>query len=85
MLRITKKTIDGEGELITLEGKLVGPWVDEFRHVVDDAATHRKLDLSALSFADTEGIRLLQEMVQQGATLTDRTSFVASLLTKVLP
>ena len=85
MLRVTKRMMDDERELMMLEGKLVGPWVDELRQIVASTSTIHKLDVSTLSFADADGLQLLRDMLQHGATLTDGNSFVASLLAKVLP
>lgn len=85
MLRITKQILEDEGELITLEGKLIGPWVVECRQVVASTLRLRKIDISSLSFADVSGLQFLQEILNSGVELTDGTSFVASLLTKVLP
>lgn len=85
MLRITRRILDHESELITLEGKLIGPWVEELRQVAGSTSRLRKIDVSSLSFADADGLQLLRDILQEGAELTDGTSFVSSLLTQVLP
>jgi len=51
-----------------LEGRLVGPWVDELRRIGDEALAQQKtltLDLEGVRFADHHGIALLQEMSQR--------------------
>ena len=82
MLRITRVPSDGLIRLI-VEGKLMGPWVDEFRQVCREAteaspAIH--LDLSALTFVDSAGTVLLAELIHGGVTIESRSNFVAELL-----
>lgn len=65
---------DGEKLLLGLEGRLVGPWVEELRSVwrqrVGTSATLQVIvDLGGLAAMDTSGRDLLEEMLQQGATL----------------
>jgi ABC-type transporter Mla MlaB component len=51
-----------------LEGRLVGPWVDELRRIGDQASAKKKtltLDLEGVRFADHQGIALLQEFSQR--------------------
>ena len=67
---------------IDLEGKLVGPWVDELRRVV---ATVRikdavRLNLEHLSFADAAGIDLLREFARAGMQLAGASPLIAGLL-----
>jgi hypothetical protein len=57
-----------------LEGRLVGPWVDELRAVWqrrgnDDKSLRSLVDLCGVTAMDTDGQRLLDELLQQGATL----------------
>jgi len=57
-----------------LEGRLVGPWVDELRTVWRSQAGGREglpltVDLCGLTAMDTGGQRLLDEILQHGATL----------------
>ena len=57
-----------------LEGRLVGPWVDELRRITNDAgaahdAARLTIDLCGLTGMDTEGQKLLEELLQRGATL----------------
>jgi hypothetical protein len=69
MLRIT---IHDEPKVQTmqLEGKIVGPWVDELRRTWCDAASSRgskklNLDLRDVAFVDDKGKRLLRDIYQQ--------------------
>jgi hypothetical protein len=57
-----------------LEGRLVGPWVDELRRVWQQGAgsgngSQLTVDLRGLTAMDTRGQRLLEELLQHGATL----------------
>jgi hypothetical protein len=57
-----------------LEGRLVGPWVEELRAVWQDQAKAAAglpltVDLCGLTAMDTGGQQLLDELLQNGATL----------------
>ena len=65
---------DQEALLFLLEGRLVGPWVDELRAVWQERIPGRGglplvVDLCGLTAMDTQGQRLLEELLQRGATL----------------
>jgi ABC-type transporter Mla MlaB component len=82
LLRITRSDEDGTIWL-RLEGKLLGPWVDEFRATVarEVNLTDRiKLDLAEVTFVDAEGLRLLRELAVNGHDIPKRSNFVAELL-----
>jgi hypothetical protein len=76
MLRITATT---GGELLKLEGKLLGPWVGELARACDRPRPPR-LDLAGLTFADAAGARLLRELLVRGATVAGSSTFIAELL-----
>lgn len=76
MFRITTRGADGE-LVLTLEGYLTGPWVQEleacWHNVVEAAPGARvQVDLSSLCRVDSEGRELLREMHQAGARLVAR-------------
>lgn len=82
MLRITRSEKDGTIWL-RLEGKLMGPWVDEFRATVAREASGKNrlnLDLDEVIFVDAEGLRLLRELTHLGHHIPKRSNFVAELL-----
>ena len=83
MLRITE-VVDGSGLLLKLEGKLREPWVEELaraaRRPLAEGRRPIRLDLSSVSFADEAGIRLLRELLRQGAEIDAASGFVAALL-----
>jgi len=83
MLRITRMVGDDSGEILKLEGKLQGPWVDEAHdaHAHSAAEASRTcLDLSGLTFADGEGAALLRELIRSGAQVVGCSSYIAELL-----
>ena len=64
-----------------LEGRLVGPWVEELRRVVDGAEPGGvTLDLGALSFADGDGLTLLRSLRDSGVELASPSPFMAALI-----
>lgn len=81
MLRVTR--ID-QGATVTckLEGRLLGPWVDETARLLAESArnTRLRLDLASVSFVDPAGADLLRELVRGGAIIVACSSFVGELL-----
>lgn len=68
MLRITN-TRSGKTTRIQLEGKLVGPWVEECRALFDgETALGQKLalDVTEVRYADQEGMKLLRHVAEAG-------------------
>lgn len=71
MLRITTQQKTDTISLI-VEGRLVGPWVDELRQVSRQHQAHSAhliVDLCALIAMDVRGHELLDELRRDGATL----------------
>ena len=71
VLRIT--TVPGAAgrQELRVEGRLVGPWVDELRRVTASpgAPDRLRIDLSAVTFADAAGVALVRGLVASGAEL----------------
>ncbi len=69
MLRITVQ--DGDGtQTIKLEGKIVGPWAEEFNRTWQLLATslgsrELHLDLRGVAFVDAKGRELLRRIYQE--------------------
>ena len=83
MLRLTRLGGAHLTQTIKLEGKLLRPWVDEVRKACapsTDAADRASLDLSALTFVDAAGEKLLRELIGQGIEVVACSSYVAELL-----
>jgi len=83
MLRITLENGAGSATF-RLEGKLTGPWVDEFERSWYEfrdkkPLTRVSVDLSEVSFIDSEGKKLLGWMYRLGAELC-----AAHLMTKYI-
>jgi len=73
MLKITTLT-NAESTTLKLEGRLAGPWVQELERCWDSTVgttTNHPLtvDLSAVTYVDSDGKDLLKKIHQQGAKL----------------
>lgn len=83
MLKITRIAENGAGLLVKLEGKLLQPWLGELTQVCmqPTIGTIRiRLDLSAITFVDEAGVRLLHELLDRGVGIAAVSGFVAELL-----
>lgn len=87
MLRIDSLN---ENELTTLnvEGKLVGPWVNELERCWQKiVAVHPpqlvRINLSAVGFIDSEGKQLLCRMRREGAVLVPTGCFMKSIVDEI--
>jgi hypothetical protein len=83
MLRLTRIAVTHTTQTIKLEGKLLGPWVDEVRNAcawgtVPSGRT--RLDLSALTFVDAAGVGLLRDLIDRGIEVVACSNYVAELL-----
>ncbi len=82
MLRIT--AIRNESQtILRLEGKLLEPWIEEFRGAFTRAKTQSGqvvFNLADLTYADEAGIRLLRDSAQMGVAISECSAFVAELL-----
>jgi len=83
MLRITQPVNSDQDLTVKLEGRLVGPWVDELQlaclaflntgRVLD-------LDLSHVTYADLEGAKLLVSLKLHGVKLKACSPFISEQL-----
>jgi ABC-type transporter Mla MlaB component len=83
MLRITRVAGPDSTPTLKLEGKLIGPWVEELKQICTQSVNsnrNMRLDLSAVSFVDPGGLRLLHELLGGGVTLAACSGLVAELL-----
>ena len=82
MLRIsTYETADVT--TMILEGRVIGPWVDEVRRAYHDTLAARRpvvLDLAGVTFVDGAGIVLLREIASRQTALANCTPFVSAQL-----
>jgi ABC-type transporter Mla MlaB component len=67
---------------VHLEGKLLEPWVSEVRTMIASLRADEsvRLNLEHLSFADRNGIALLQELRRGGVELSGCSALIAGLL-----
>jgi anti-anti-sigma regulatory factor len=85
MLRIARVN-DGTSDSIPtlkLEGKLLGPWVDELSCACEElqvAPNGFCLNLSAVTFIDSAGIKLLGDLIRRGTTLSQCSGFIEELM-----
>ena len=83
MLKITEVGQNDSGRTLKLEGKLLGPWVDELRNVCTQPLNRAEqvgLDLAAVTFVNAAGAELLRELIRKGIIITQCSAFVAELL-----
>jgi ABC-type transporter Mla MlaB component len=66
-----------------LEGKLVGPWVEELQRLSDEALSHKKavsLDLERVWFVDPRGVTLLRDLARREVAQVNCSQFVIQQL-----
>jgi CheY-like chemotaxis protein len=67
---------------ISLEGKLLAPWLTEVQAAVDAARAQGnvRLNLHHLHFADHDGLELLRRLKREGTDLTGASALIEGLL-----
>ena len=81
MLRITEQSHPAGRKAVVLEGRLVGPWVEELRRVIREAgAAEITVDLEAVSFADEDGVAALRGLRDSGVRIAGSSGFLAALI-----
>ena len=83
MLKITEIAQNDAGRTFKLEGKLLGPWVDELRNACTQPLALLEpvgLDLAAVTFVNAAGAELLRALIRRGIIITQCSAFVAELL-----
>lgn len=69
-----------------LEGKLVGPWVDEVRRLGEQALLHNKLvtlDLKDVRFVDAQGVALLRDLSRRQVSQLNCSQFLLQQMKEV--
>ena len=71
-----------------LEGKLIGPWVEELKQcwqkaVVDGPSSSMLVDLAGVTFIDCEGRALLREMRRQGVRLLSHGVLIDAMVAEI--
>jgi hypothetical protein len=83
MMMITVTESSESRRLYKVEGKLVGPWVHELKHACEELEippSCLRLDLGAVSFIDSAGVKLLDELIRRGATIVACSGFLVEML-----
>jgi ABC-type transporter Mla MlaB component len=68
---------------LTLEGRLLGPWVAELESAITATGfppARVRLDLSGVQYADASGVDLLQRLSRQGVHLEALSPFIRELV-----
>jgi len=86
VLKISIITDSDHAIQFQLEGKLVGPWVEELQRLSDEALSHQKsvsLDLERVSFVDSRGVALLRDLARRQVSQVNCSQFVTQQLKEV--
>ena len=88
MLKITT-LINAKATTVRLEGRLAGPWVQELERcwdsVVGTMTTHPlTVDLSAVTYVDSDGKDLLKKIHRQGARLVASGCLTSCIVTEIV-
>jgi len=87
MLKIAIIETSGQAVTLRLEGRVIGPWVEELRRSCEGAlgrGGRLTLDLAHVSFIDRHGIALFQDLGDRRVALRNCSPFVAEQLREVL-
>ena len=83
MLKISIIQRADDGIQFQLEGRLIGPWVEELRRLSDQALSQQKtvsLDLQKVWFVDLQGVDLLRDLARKRVTQINCSPFVCQQL-----
>lgn len=87
MLRIVEENATNSSMTLRLDGRLVSQWVELVRSTCEEAFHNDGrliLDLTGLSFADHEGVQLLQQLEQRQVTIINCSPFLREQLKQPL-
>ena len=87
MLKISIISDSDQAIELQLEGKLVGPWVEELRKLSDEALSLQKnvsLDLERLWFVDSCGVTLLRDLARRQVSELNCSQFVSQQLKEAI-
>jgi ABC-type transporter Mla MlaB component len=78
-IRVTSSTDKGQ-TVLRIDGRLMSEDVAEVASQCETAQTAYTVDLSDLQSADSEGVRLLLELVRRGAQIRGASPYIELLL-----
>ena len=87
MLKISIISDSDQAVQFQLEGKLVGPWVEELRKLSDEALSLQKnvsLDLERVWFVDSHGVTLLRDLAKRQVSELNCSQFVSQQLKEAI-
>jgi ABC-type transporter Mla MlaB component len=79
MLKISQAGTPNHSVTLKLEGRVVGPWVEELRRICEPLLAEDralKLDLAEVSYVDAGGVAALNSFTSRGAELKNCSPFV---------
>ena len=79
MLKISQAGTPNHSVTLKLEGRVVGPWVEELRRICEPLLAEDralKLDMTGVSYADAEGVATLNSFKARGVKLKNCSPFV---------
>ena len=79
MLKISQVGTPNHSLSLKLEGRVVGPWVDELRRICEPLLSEERsftLDLGEVSYADAEGVATLNSFKSSGVNLVNCSPFL---------
>lgn len=87
MLRISINTDPDKSIRLSVEGWLLGPWIEELRQQVEKALSEGKvtLDLENLLFVDSSGAALLREFAARHVAHVNCSTFISQQLKETDP
>ena len=83
MLRITQLVCEDRLLTLRLEGRIVGPWVEELERTCSSLLAKNPattIELAGVAFLDGAGAELLLRLQEQGVTLTGGSAFLREYL-----
>jgi len=88
VLRISSNTNSDKSIRLSVEGWLVGPWVEELRQQSERALAESQsvtLDLEKLLFVDAHGAALLRQLAEREVAHLNCSTFISQQLKETTP
>ena len=83
MLKISKVEPNNHAVTLRLEGRIVGPWVEELRQVCHSVVAESRtlqLQLADVDYVDAEGVALLVTLRSRDVSFADPPPFITEQL-----
>ena len=88
MLKISDVSTGKKTTILQLEGRVIGPWVEELSQICEPLMSNNgklSLDLTEVSFVDEKAMLLLASLRSRGVKLLRATPFVEEQLRSAAP